>query len=83
MRVCMCVCAWFRQRAAPRGNIDFERSERERVDFETAAARVMNHELQAPQSEVETSKELVVWGEFDGSIALLVRLAPLVVFKMH
>ncbi|CAB1104691.1 unnamed protein product [Ectocarpus sp. CCAP 1310/34] len=41
--------------AARRANIDFERSERERIHFETAT-RVMNYEIQAERAEVMLSK---------------------------
>lgn len=45
------------QPAARRANIDFERSERERIHFETAT-RVMNYEIQAQRSEAAAAAEV-------------------------
>lgn len=70
------VCACFGQPAARRANIDFERSERERIHFETAT-RVMNYEIQAQRAEVEANKELAVRDDIDGQIAPVVRASQL------
>lgn len=66
----------FRQPAARRANIDFERSERERIHFETAT-RVMNYEIQAQRAEAEATKELALKDDLDGQIAPVVSFSPL------
>lgn len=66
--VCLHV---FRQPAARRANIDFERSERERIHFETAT-RVMNYEIQAQRAEVAANKELLPKDGYDGQLTPVV-----------
>ena len=79
-----CVCALTRQPAARRANIDFERSERERIHFETAT-RVMNYEIQAQRAEVEANKDLALRDDVDGAIAPVVSSSPWSsrVFRKH